>query len=219
MSEDQPEEQVRATYDAVAADYDAAIGGELAGKPLDRAFLGALVELSAGGRLVDLGCGPGHVTAYLAERHPDVLGVDLSPAMVRLARERHPEVPFEVASMLDLSGYAGAWSAVAALYSVIHFSAAQRARAFEQVRAALRPAGWLLVAFHVDSPEVPDGGARHLSEWFGRTVDLTGWYLLPQTVAAELETAGFAVTASTVRAPVPGVEHPSRRAYLLAQRT
>jgi SAM-dependent methyltransferase len=218
MSEDQPEADVRATYDEVAADYDAAIGGELAGKPLDRAFLDALAEQSRDGRLVDLGCGPGHVTAYLAERHRDVLGVDLSPEMVRVARERHPGIAFEVASMLDLSGYAGAWAGVAALYSVIHFSAAQRARAFGQIGVALRPGGRLLVAFHVDSAEVAAGGADHLTEWFGHAVTLTGWYLVPEVVAGELEQAGFEVEASTVRLPIPGAEYPSRRAYLLARR-
>ena len=218
MSEDQPEDRVRASYDAVAEAYEAAIGAELAAKPLDRALLGAVVELAAGGRLADLGCGPGHVTGYLAERHPDVVGLDLSPEMVRVARERHPGVPFEVASMLDLSAYEGAWAGAVALYSVIHFSAAQRVRAFEQVRSALTPGGWLLVAFHVDSPEVASGGAKHLTEWFGAAVDVTGWYLPPPVVAAQLEAAGLEVAASTVRQPVPGAEHPSRRAYLLARR-
>ena len=42
---------------------------------------------------------------------------------------------------------------------------------------------------------------------------LTALELMP----ADLVAAGFSVAASTVRAPLPGVEYPSRRCYLLAQ--
>jgi ubiquinone/menaquinone biosynthesis C-methylase UbiE len=56
-------------YDEVAETYAERLGDELAGKPLDRALLRAFAEqLAAGapGVVVDVGCGPGHVTAFLA---------------------------------------------------------------------------------------------------------------------------------------------------------
>ena len=59
----------RAAYDTVAADYAALLRTELAGKPLDRALLGAFAELvraDGNGTVADLGCGPGRVTAYFA---------------------------------------------------------------------------------------------------------------------------------------------------------
>jgi SAM-dependent methyltransferase len=78
---DQPSIAVgaRATHDAIARDYDAELGDELDRKPLDRGLLGAFVELINEGLVADVGCGPGHVTRFLAARHPDVMGVDLSP--------------------------------------------------------------------------------------------------------------------------------------------
>jgi trans-aconitate 2-methyltransferase len=53
--------------------------------------------------VVDLGCGPGNLTALLAERWPDaaVSGVDSSPEMVERAREAVPGVGFEVADLRD----------------------------------------------------------------------------------------------------------------------
>lgn len=209
---------VRASYDAVAEAYDAAIGDELAGKALDRALLDAVAELAAGGRLADVGCGPGHVTRYLAERHPDVLGLDLSPAMVQLAREHAPELTFEVASMLDLPVADGAWAGIVAFYSVIHLSAAERAAAFDEFTRVLRPAGWLLLALHVDSPDFGAGDVNRLTTWFGSPVRLSGYFLDPAEVTAELVTARLTVAATTVREPVPDVEYPSRRCYLLATR-
>ena len=53
--------------------------------------------------VVDLGCGPGNLTALLAERWPaaDVRGVDSSPEMVAAARRDVPGIAFEVADLRD----------------------------------------------------------------------------------------------------------------------
>src|SRR5215813_14515923 len=102
-------ERVRASYDRVAERYAAEIGGELAGKPLDRALLRALTELvadvaeSSGSGLVgDLGCGPGHVAAYLSGLGASALGVDISPAMIDVGRAQYPDVRFRLGSLLAL---------------------------------------------------------------------------------------------------------------------
>ena len=47
----------------------------------------------ASGPVLDVGCGPGHVTAHLAGLGVDVQGVDLSPRMVEHARRLHPGAP------------------------------------------------------------------------------------------------------------------------------
>lgn len=55
--------------------------------------------------VVDLGCGPGHLTAVLRERWPDadVVGLDSSPAMVARAREQNadPRARYELADVRD----------------------------------------------------------------------------------------------------------------------
>lgn len=52
-------------------------------------------------RIVDLGCGTGHLTALLADRFPtaSVVGVDSSPEMIEVARGAHPDVAWEVADL------------------------------------------------------------------------------------------------------------------------
>jgi SAM-dependent methyltransferase len=211
------ERRVRDTYDTIAAAYDEALRDELAGKPLDRALLAALVELSTG-IVADVGCGPGHVTRYLARHHPAVVGVDLSPAMISIARAASPELRFEVGSMLDLPVADGAWSGLAAFYSIIHFGQSERVRAFREFARALTPGGWALVAFHVSADGQPAGSVHHLSEWFGSAVDVDALFIDPADVSAELTGAGFTIASTTLRAPLPGVEFPSHRCYLLAQR-
>jgi SAM-dependent methyltransferase len=209
---------VRETYDGVADAYEAQLAGELDHKPLDRALLAAFLELAGDGPIADVGCGPGHVTRYLAARHPQVTGLDLSPRMIEIARRRAPDLPFTVATMLDLPVAEGAWAGAVALYSIIHLSAAERAAACRELARAIRPQGWLLVAFHLDSAETGAGGTRHLTDWFGAQVEMDVHFLDPAVVSADLAAAGFAVRSSTIREPLNEREYPSRRASLLAQR-
>ena len=41
-------------------------------------------------QLIEVGTGPGHVTAFLAEAGADATGLDLTPEMVDEARRRYP---------------------------------------------------------------------------------------------------------------------------------
>jgi SAM-dependent methyltransferase len=212
------ERGVRVTYDAIADAYDAQLRDELAGKPLDRALLTGFLDLAGPGTVADIGCGPGHVTRFLAGYRPDVVGVDLSPRMIELARRQAPALTFTVGSMLDLPVADGSWAGVVALYSIIHLSPDERVLAFREFARTLQPGGPALVAFHVDSPAFAAGDVSHLTEWFGAPVDIDVSFLDPPEVTRDLETAGFTVIATLIRLPEPGVEHPSRRCYLVARR-
>lgn len=208
----------QSVYDTVAEAYDRQFGDELDAKPLDRAILTALVEQVGRGTIADVGCGPGHVTRYLARNHSDVVGIDLSPRMIDLATARSPELSFVVGSMLSLPVADGTWAGAVALYSIIHLNADERATAFSEFARALGSGGWLLVAFHVDSPEFAAGEINHLTQWFGHTVELDGYFLSPKDVADALAETGFTIMATIERQPIPDAEYPSRRCYILAQR-
>lgn len=208
---------MQASYDAVARAYDHQLRDELDGKPLDRALLTAFVELVGSGIIADLGCGPGHVTRFLAARHADVIGMDLSPEMIAVARERAPDLHFEVGSMLRLPVEDGAWVGAIALYSIIHLTDDELVTACREFARAIGLGGWLLVAFHVESAEFAVGTTHHMTDWFGANVDLDGRFLDPDDVIGPLQAAGFTIVARLDRQPVPDVEYPSRRCYLLAR--
>ncbi len=50
-----------------------------------------------GERILDFGCGTGHLTKQIADSGAAVLGIDASPQMIAQARETYPEICFEVA--------------------------------------------------------------------------------------------------------------------------
>jgi trans-aconitate methyltransferase len=62
-----------------------------------------LLEAQAGQRILDLGCGTGHLTSKIAETGAEVLGVDRSPEMIRQAREAYPKLQFEVMDAREIS--------------------------------------------------------------------------------------------------------------------
>ena len=94
---------VRRSYDSVAKEYLASFGDELSGKPLDRALLACLAEQAENGApIADVGCGPGHVAAWLAARGVTAVGIDLSPAMIATGRRHYPQVEFRQGDLLQL---------------------------------------------------------------------------------------------------------------------
>lgn len=60
-----------------------------------------LLEPRAGERILDLGCGPGQLTAKIAESGSDVMGIDRSAEMIAEARRNYPSLKFEVANAAD----------------------------------------------------------------------------------------------------------------------
>ena len=54
------------------------------------------------GKVLDLGCGPGHLTAYLHARAVDVSGIDPDPEFIAHARITHPDVDFRLGSIAGI---------------------------------------------------------------------------------------------------------------------
>ncbi|CCH77117.1 conserved hypothetical protein [Nostocoides japonicum T1-X7] len=197
--------RVLEAYATVAGTYADRLGDELDAKPFDRWLLSRVVAAAGGDPVADVGCGPGHVTAYLAGLGADAHGFDLSPRMVEVARERHPYVPFEVADLRRLlrPRTAPGWGAVLALYSLIHLDPAELDEAVAALARVLRPGGLLLLAGHVPTgagrPEV-----RHLDTWWDEPVDLDVVLHDPEAVRQAVARAGLANVEWYVRGPVAG---------------
>ncbi|MBV2154264.1 class I SAM-dependent methyltransferase [Kitasatospora sp. SUK 42] len=206
--------ETRAFYDAIAADYTDRFRDALDATPMDRAVLALFAELVRAERtdakVAELGCGPGRVTGHLHRLGLDVRGLDLSPRMIELAREAHPEVPFTVGSLLDLPFRDGELTGVVAWYSIIHTPAERLPEVFAEFARVLAPGGHLVLAFQVG--DVP----LRLERPFDQPVSLDFRRLRPERVEELAREAGVPVTSRTVREPGPEEKVP--QAYLLARK-
>ena len=217
MGESVEKTATRHGYDLVATDYAADIGDELSGKPLDRALLDTMVELAAGQTIADIGCGPGHVTLYLANRGARIVGLDLSPVMCALGR-RATSLPFASADMTALPVRSRGLGAIVSLYAVIHLDDAGRVAAYREFARTLRPGGHALIAFHTHDENTSPGGVQTLTDWWGHDVLLNFRFLDPLQEVESLAAVGLQLIARLDRAPYDGAEHASHRSYLLLRR-
>lgn len=183
----------RTSYDTVAVSYADRIRDALAGEPYLRAALALfadMVHAAGGGPVADVGCGPGHVTAHLRKLGVDAFGIDLSPAMVDVARRDHPGLRFEVGSMTDLNLADASIAALLAFWSLIHVPDDAVPTVFGHFRRALRPGGPLLLGFHVG-----DESRLKTQGYGGHPMKVYVHLRQPGQVAAWLRDAGFTVEA------------------------
>ncbi|MFF7971785.1 methyltransferase domain-containing protein [Streptomyces sp. NPDC007905] len=204
----------RSSYDAIAKDYASRFPDSLF-HPLDRQLVTAFAELvTANGPapVADLGSGPGFVTARLHDLGVPAFGVDLSPAMVTLARDAHPQLRFHVGSMTSLDLPDATLGGITALYSIIHVPDDHLPAAFADFHRTLVPGGHVLLSFQSGA----EPGHLHLGERFGHEIDLDYYWRTPEQVAAMLRGAGLEPTATVLREPDGEETRP--RAFLLARR-
>jgi len=98
----------------------------------------------AGERILDVGCGTGHLTARIAAAGAEVVGIDSAPEMIRQARRSYPELRFEVADGADFS-FAEPFDAVFS-NAAIHWMRLPT-RVVACISRALKPGGRFVAEF------------------------------------------------------------------------
>jgi len=110
--------------------------------PIDRSLLVAFIELikrRTVGRVADVGCGPGRVAAFMAEHGLDVVGVDVSEAMLAVARTAHPHIKFVEGQVDALPIETGVLAGAVCWYSMIYTPPDRLAEAFGELTRVLIP--------------------------------------------------------------------------------
>jgi SAM-dependent methyltransferase len=199
---------IRAAYKAVATDYVATFGDDLAHDEQldrDRRLLDTLAERATpSGRVLDVGCGPAQVGRYLAARNLDVIGIDLTPAMLGVAREGEPRLAVLAADLRALPVRTGSVAGVTAFYVLQHLPRSALRVALGEFRRVLTRGGLLLVVVHEGEGE------------FQPTPEITATRYSDDELTAQCERASLRVESVHHRGPLPH-EHQGIKCSLLAR--
>ena len=211
MDNEEKQQKLQSSYDAVAEEYARRIYDELKDKPLDRSLLDRFAR-EAQSPICDIGTGPGHVARYLHEQGAGVFGIDLSQEMIAQACRLNPGIDFQQGNMLALNAPENIWGGITAFYSIIHVPRDQVVDALREFKRVLRPGGLLLLAFHVGEE------TRHVEAFFEIQVSLDFAFFTPSEMGGYLAAAGLAIMEIIERDPYPEVEHQSHRCYIFARK-
>ena len=169
----------------------------------------ARIGAAGGGPVLDAGCGPGRVSGYLHEQGLEISGIDLSPAMVGVARRSYPGLQFAVGTLQHLGVADESLAGILAWYSIIHTPPAGLAEVFTEFGRALRPGGLLLVGIQVGT------GIVRVTQSYGHDVGVDLQLARPEEVTAGLEDVGFSIVASLSREAEGRERRP--QAFVLAR--
>lgn len=200
-------------YDAMAEVYTNHVALEATVPSLSITALELFAHQAAqlGARPVaDVGCGPGHITAHLAERGLDIIGVDVSSALLAIASASYPDLRFEQGELAALPFGDRSMQGVLSKHSLIHTPAALVPGVLAEFARVLVPGGLLYLSFFAsDTPS--DHGLD-----FDHAV-CTAYQLDIEATAAMLGAASFIEEVRIVRKPREG-ERQLRHATFFARR-
>jgi SAM-dependent methyltransferase len=196
-----------AGYRAWAGSYDEP-GNPLVA--LEEPAVWSLLDARPAGRALDAACGTGRHASHLVARGHDVVGVDLSPDMLAVARDSVPEATFRVGDLVDIPAERDEFDVVACGLAIAHV--ADLAAAVRELARVLRPGGHLVLsALHPfqallgwHAPFADDDGARHFVREYTHT---------HADCFAAFRAAGLRVEQCTEPAFTPVEVQAKRRAF------
>ena len=146
------------------------------------------------GRILDVACGPGILSAVLAETAREVVAFDLTPEMLEKARQRCARagltnVTFQEGSATDLPFGDNSFDAVVTRLAIHHFSDPRRV--LNEMLRVLRPGGALVVADVVSSDDAEASSVQNAIEILRDPSHVR--MLAASELVSVIESAGFKV--------------------------
>jgi len=164
-------------------------------------------RLPKNSKILDVGCGSGiPVAKFLVGKKFDVIGIDLSENMVKMARKNVPNGKFYVMDMEKMKFPSESFDSIVAFYSIIHIPRKHHRRILNNFYRILKPSGFLLITagFGDDEYSIENN-------WFGAKMY---WSHFDKETNLELiKKAGFRIVWSR-----PIGSRKERHLFVLAQK-
>jgi SAM-dependent methyltransferase len=141
----------------------------------------------------------------------DVIGVDVSAAMVAAARNAHPAIEFEQGQLMALPMADASLAGAVCWYSIIYTPPEHLDDVCLELSRVLAPGGYLLLAF-----QAGQGEGVHHADAHGTNLPLTSYRHDPDIVVRSLDGSGLKVHLRAVREP-QFTHESSPQAFIIAR--
>lgn len=101
-----------------------------------------------GAQVLELACGPGNITRYLLNKRPDlrIVGTDLAPHMLELARANNPEAQFRLMDCRDTGELSEQYDAIMCGFALPYLSKTEALELIAGTARVLNPGGVLYLS-------------------------------------------------------------------------
>lgn len=103
--------------------------------------------------ILDIACGPGNITRYLLDKKPDyeILGIDLSPKMLDLARANNPEAKFQLMDCREIGSIRQKFNGIVCGFCLPYLTEAEATDLIADVAGLLVPGGMFYLSTMVEN--------------------------------------------------------------------
>ncbi len=104
--------------------------------------------------VLELACGPGNITRYLLKQRPDlrILGTDLAPRMLELAKVNNPSASFQLLDARKILSLGRSFDAIVCGFCLPYLTPDETKDLIHDAASVLRPHGLLFLSTMEDDP-------------------------------------------------------------------
>lgn len=150
MSMDQIYQNVIHAYDNIAQKYTDAYAEN---DDMDSKYLQEFLKRINGKKILDMGCGTGVNTQYIAGYDLNVIGVDASEGMLKVAHKNFPNLTFVKSDILNTPFEDNSFDGIVLAYVINHFSMDGLEMLRHEIDRVLKDNGILFISAHIGDRE------------------------------------------------------------------
>jgi ubiquinone/menaquinone biosynthesis C-methylase UbiE len=153
-----------------------------------------LSNIDKGGLILDVGCGTGVDANYISSKGYQVIGIDFSDKMLKLAKQKFPDIDFRIADMRELKFGENMFDGILLAYSLIHIPKRDVPKTLSNLYKFMKSGSPILVIVHGGKSQ-----ETNLPEPFKPNMKMFLDIFSPDELKKLLKEAGFSVISEHQR--------------------